>query len=284
MPRHFADQSTAQYFFASSDYCQDNYCDATTIRGSHPGYHLQSRGRRENFQSMKQREPLREGFGVFLSETETNDKIGDAARRHFRDVCGVESKWKPCVHAVPAVERQNKPQGKRFGHEEPQGAGVEYGDVPRGMKHISPPRGQLQDEMPLFAISRGRVYNQDGVNLSNAQSLPSESSYSEHAQRRHGKEGDRNGLPQRNPGDKSNAAVEYSPHFFDRGVKHRLDLEAPTKPFVKENRFAEKEAQNALQKDRMDVASLPKYPKSSSSAPLAATAAATTVLPPVGKK
>jgi hypothetical protein len=237
---------------------------------------------------MKGQEALREGFASFLSETETSDRIGDNVRKHFVVPSGVEQQWRSCVHAVPAVEHAPKAFGKKFGHDSPTGVGVEFHDIPRGMKHVPPPVDRLPDEMPVFQHSRGRVINQDGINLFNAQSIPSESTGPGHAQRRHGRDGDRNGIPVKNAGDHNIAAVELSPLFFSQGNKHRMDLEPPAKPMPRQNLFAAKEAQMALQKDRADVATLPKYPKDSSPRAVGGSASGQahpppTTLPPVKK-
>lgn len=261
MPRHFPDQSTASTFFAHSDYVQQYSDHATLGTSNQTGHHIQTRGRRENYQSMRGQEALRDGFASFLSETEANEKIGDSARKHFYVPCAVESQWRSSVHAVPAVDHVPKAFGKRFGHAPPSGTGVEYHDIPRGMKHVSPPLEKLPDEMPLFQHPRGRVINQDGINLFNAQSLEGDSTDPGHAQRKHGRSGERNGVPVKNPGDHNVAAVELSPLFFSQGQKHRLDLEPQAKPMPRQNLFAVKEANAALTKDRQDVASLPKYPK-----------------------
>lgn len=263
MPRHFPDQSTVLSYIANPDTLGlTSYSNTDTLgNGTTPGFKWQTRGRGENYQDMRGREALRQGFGAFLSETEATEKIGDAARKHFAEVTGVEQQWKSCVHAVDSVPRPAKGHGKRFGHDLPTGAGREYTDVPRGMRHVAPPKDVLCNEMDLFDTRRGRVFTQDGVNLSNAQSIPSESSHAEHPQRRHGPQGDRNGLPMRTPGDKIAAAVECTPAFFG-SQKHRLGLEPPVAPMQRENRFAEKEARMAVLKDRQDVANLPKYPKS----------------------
>mmetsp|Transcript_54732 Transcript_54732/g.62909 ORF Transcript_54732/g.62909 Transcript_54732/m.62909 type:complete len:289 (+) Transcript_54732:22-888(+) len=288
MPRHFPDQSVASTFFAHSDYAQQ-YSDRVTLGNSnHTGYHVQARGRRENYQAMKGQEALRDGFATFLSETEANEQIGDSTKKHFYVPCAVESQWRSCVHAVPAVEHVPKLLGKRFGHAPPTGTGVEFHDIPRGMKHVTPPLEKLPNEMPLFQHPRGRVINTDGINLFNAQSIPSETVSPTHAQRRHGRDGDRNGVPMKNPGDHNIAAVELSPLFFSQGQKHRLDLEPQSKPMPRQNLFVAKEASAALSKDRQDVANLPKYPKDPATQRQAGSATgqpavAPSSLPPVKK-
>nr|ACI16067.1 hypothetical protein [Bodo saltans] len=262
MPRHYPDQTTVQNYIADvNSIGMVTYSAVETMGASaNPGYKYQSRGRRENYVSMRTSEALRNGFGPFLSETESNERVGDAARKHFPEVTGQEQLWKSCVHAVDAFPPNFKGHGKKFGHDAPTGAGREYHDIPRGMKHVAPPQGHLAEEMDVFDTRRGRVFTTTGVNLSNAQSVPSETSYSEHPQRRHGDQGDRNGVPMRTPGDKMVASVEFTPAFFG-SQKHRLGLEPPVVAMQRDNRFAEKEVKNAILRDKQDVANLPKYPK-----------------------
>jgi hypothetical protein len=286
MPRHYPDQTTVQNYIADVNSIGLSTYSAVDTMGSsaHPGYKYQSRGRRENYESMRGAEALRKGFGPFLSETESNDKIGDAARKHYPEVTGQEQLWKPCVHAVDAFPPNFKGHGKKFGHDSPTGAGREYHDIPRGMKHVPPPKGLLAEEMDVFDTRRGRVFTTTGVNLSNAQSIPSEtSSYSEHPQRRHGEQGDRNGLPMRTPGDKMIASVEFTPAFFG-SQKHRLGLEPPVVALQRDNRFAEKEVKTAILRDKQDVANLPKYPKSKPVVDAAPSSIPHSGLPSISKK
>lgn len=300
MPRHFPDNSTIQDNFRHSDY--PAVMSDKVIPGSTPGAHVQRRGRGDPYVDMTNKSMLKNGFGDFLSEVDSSQRLGDAARRHYVVPTGVEQQWRSSVHAVPEFQRDAKPYGKRFGHAPPTGSGQESTEIPRGMKHVQAPQGKLAEEMDLFKITKARVFNQDGYSKANLQSIPSDTShFAEHNQRRHGGEGARNGVPQRTPGDKLTATAEYDPQFYrqnqDRfgnelvraspagsarsvGASGRLAVGGSTAlgsgPSIS---FEKREAGLAVQKDRSDVANLPKYPKAVAEAPTGAAASSVAPIP-----
>ena len=239
-----------------------NYKPTTEpIPGSTPWWGFERRARTIYHTHMQDKEMLKDGFGPFLATVQASTKLVDSAKRHYNSKESEEQSWRSSVHAVPEVHREPHASGKRPAPHSFPLDGQEYFQIPRGKKHCEPPADRLGDEMDVFQSRIGVVRDASGYPVRSAHCAPTETaSFSGLPQRTHLTQGERNRVPCTVLGDKPYSAVELSSEFRF-AEKHRMGLEPPGKPFQIANTFEAKEKAQRLQRDIVEVQSLPKYPK-----------------------